>query len=242
MREGGIVISIPTLGMLDVEIVSSLCGLERPPNTAIEHFWPVRYTVDKARDLSAETAIAEQAEYLFFIDHDVILPTKALLRLVARDADIASGLYFTRSKPPFPLVFVDGHPTMDWTPGDVVQVDAVGMGCTLIRRELFEQLEPPWFVTTGQGTEDTHFCRRLREELGIRPVVDTGISCVHKDLATGDRFYLDRETALPMWMDSRGTTHCLPPVAHDACCVVDLTKEDKSEEADCRASGDAVAG
>jgi hypothetical protein len=237
VREGGILLSVPTLGMLDVEVASHLFGLARPLNTALMHCWPVGYSVDDARNFSAEAAIREKCEYLFFVDYDVVLPGDALTRLVSRKADVIGGLYFSKSKPPFPLVLSGGHPTMDWAPGDVVKVDAMGMGCTLIRVDILTQLGPPWFKTGEDATEcdgvaerrfyteDTYFFRRVKDELGIAPYVDTGVSCIHKDLATGERFFL--EDGLPTWADADGTKHVVATVAQTK--VVDLTKESETE-------------
>ena len=51
--------------------------------------------------------------------------------------------------------------------------------------------------------------RKLAKETGIRPVVDTGLCCAHKDLTTGELFFWDRETGEPTWMDLTGEKHVL---------------------------------
>ena len=78
----------------------------------------------------------------------------------------------------------------------VCGVDAVGMGCCLIKADIFKQLDKsnpnkPYFQfgthrkdeNTGvpllQCGEDIYFCNRLTSELGIKPYVSTEIKCDH---------------------------------------------------------------
>jgi len=255
MREGGILISVPTFGTLDVEFASRFYSIELPLNAAVARCWPVGMPVADARNMSVKAAIERGCEYVFFVDYDVLLPPDALTALVARNTEMIGGLYFSKSKPPWPLLLVNGHSSMDWTPGELVKVDALGMGCTLLRVDLLEQLEPPWFktgdstervaeneVVRSYHTEDTYFFKRVREELGVRPYVDTAVRCVHKHLTTGDRFFYDDESGLPAWSDADGEKHIVEPVDHSDCPVRDLTEEDKHEEDSCCAAGDTDAG
>lgn len=65
-------------------------------------------------------------------------------------------------------------------PASLVEADAVGAGCLLIRREVLEAMEPPWFAFNpgGYGGEDFYFCRRAAG-LGYKPVVDLSVQCAH---------------------------------------------------------------
>ena len=76
-----------------------------------------------------------------------------------------------------------------WTPGDILLVDAVHMGATLIKRWVFEKLkeknpDKPFFYYTAKKyeigeSEDFYFCRRLVNELGIKPAVATNVIARH---------------------------------------------------------------
>jgi len=223
--------SVPSFGSLDVEFVTRYYGMGLPVNAAVCRAYPCGLPVAQARNKTVQGAIERNCEYVFFVDYDVLPPADALTRLVARDVPMVGGLYFTKAKPPWPLVLVGGHSTMDWTPGDLVKVDATGMGCMLLRVDLLERLDPPWFDTgaslTEEGrechTEDTYFFGRAKEELGLSPYVDTAVNCVHKNLLTNERFFLDDETGLPTWSEPDGTKHAIPPVGHPACEITDLT-------------------
>ena len=238
----GIVESVPSFGQLDVEFVANLFGQQSPLHTSIYHYFPINLPVAEARNQSVEQALKLECEYVFFRDYDVIAPVNALSVLVTRQLPIVGGLYFSKTKPPFPLLFVDNRPRLDWEPGTLVKVDALGMGCTLIRTELFKKLDPPWFKTGDESvqhsasvvgnskhTEDTFFCRRLREELGVFPHVDTAVLCDHKDLKTQERFYYDTTFGGPAWSDTDGKVHAIAAAGHPKTKVIDLTKESETE-------------
>ena len=75
----------------------------------------------------------------------------------------------------------------NWTPGEVMPVDALGLAFTLIRREVFEemadkQVEPAlnfWFAYgPGHESDDIPFCRRARR-MGFRLAIDTEVELGH---------------------------------------------------------------
>ncbi len=176
--------------------------------------------VGEARCSAVAHARELGCEFLFFLDYDVLVPQKALHRLVVDaqnnpDIDVFSGVYCVKMEPPVPLIYKDrfGNGAFwDWTPGDFL-VDGIvgcGMGCTLIRLSLFDRLgnseDIPWFKTVHDVhpetetnvfvTEDLWFCRRAVEEAGAKIAIDTGILCAHIDPATGVQYVLP-ENSLP---------------------------------------------
>ena len=234
--KNGVFESIPNFGTLDSEFVSNLLVQETPIHTSV--FWclPMNMTVDEARNSSVKMAIERECEYVFFRDYDVICPPNALPILMSRNVDIIGGLYFSKSKPPWPLLFVDNKPSLEWSIGDVVKCDAIGMGCTLIKTEVFKKMEPPWFVTGGESsvedahllasyifTEDVHFCNRMKKELGISPYIDTSLNCAHKDLKTGQKYFFHEKEGSPAWTEKDGSVRCVLPVGHPKLAFVDLT-------------------
>jgi SAM-dependent methyltransferase len=163
----------------------------------------------KAVDLLLEQP--RKPEFLFFIDYDVIVQYDALVKLLMRarhypDYDIFGGVYCSKiGALPEPLMYMrDGEgPYWDWAVGDLVfDLASIHMGCTLIRTSLFERMEfgtdNPLFKSTNEqgrntqgrleikrGSEDIFFCRRAREEVGAKILVDTSILCGHQDRSTG---------------------------------------------------------
>jgi len=62
----------------------------------------------------------------------------------------------------------------------LLPVDGMGLGVSVIKREIFESLEEPWFVMHGEHRgqrygEDLYFFARVRDELGVKPSVDLSV-------------------------------------------------------------------
>ena len=93
-------------------------------------------------------------DYLFQMDDDVRLPLPLRVTLdvlLGHGHPIIAGMYFRGSEPFGSVAFVykdkekgprDGYVSLvDWEPGSMIRVDAVGMGCTLIHRGVFERMQ-----------------------------------------------------------------------------------------------------
>lgn len=129
--------------------------------------------------------------HLFFMDSDMTFPSNTLSRLLQHDKEIVAGLY-NRKIPPFATVIFKSDPSnKEWstynpTPEDkLIEVAAAGTGCMLIKREVFEKLEWPWFSyqpdPNGKQrfmSEDVVFCINAREK-GIITYCDCTIKCGH---------------------------------------------------------------
>lgn len=164
--------------------------------------------------------LKEDFDSLLFIDDDMVFEIDALSRM--RDNkenwkyDIVGGFYTSRQRPTRPQVYrwsekqKKDAPYYGWTyemqhnwePGDVVEVDAVGLGFTLIRRRVFEKLlgnrdadRYAWFLMAQTSvTEDFHFSFLAREK-GFRMAIDTGIHLGHvgNHIYTMDDYLEDRK-------------------------------------------------
>lgn len=150
---------------------------------------------DHARNSSVQALLQSQADWLFFLDSDVIPPHDAVLRLLAHNQPLVSGLYCRRSPPAaVPVMIKNGVWLTDFKQGAVIDVDFVGAGCFLIHRTVFENFPAEngrqrWFDwrVDMQGilppghclSEDFHMCRVVREQMGHKILVDTSIQCRH---------------------------------------------------------------
>ncbi len=214
-----VIIGIPTFGMVSmkwhVQLVDML-RLGKPMNRAVAEMTVIGDTVAEARNKIVADALAwrgahgAQMSHVFFLDDDVFVQRDTLIRLLAHDRDIVSALYYAKTHVPQPLLFAEpyagpAHAFLE-PPIEPALVDcyAHGMGCTLIRREVFEAIDPPWFKTgfgevDAEGehvthTEDTFFLEKARAA-GYAPAVDTGHIVPHYDHVTGDIF--------PSWLRKR---------------------------------------
>jgi len=107
---------------------------------------PLRYTVHDAQNLAVKAAIEGSFEWLLLMEDDTIPPPDALLRFTEymdkADTPVVSGLYFTRSVPPEPMVYRGrgNHYFRDWKLEDRVWVDGVPTGMLLIHTDLLKAM------------------------------------------------------------------------------------------------------
>lgn len=202
-----VVLGIPSFGMVSVWFMGRILGLRMPMNRIVRHMYCVGKEVGEARNEIVAKALAIEEDdpsvrcsHVFFVDDDVLLHPDCLLKLASHHRPIVSGLYYAKTSVPQPLVLSGeyGGTPVTWTPGDLVECFAHGMGCTLIEAEVFRRLRdetdlgvdphgyPNWFTTTRDAglltatgeravfnqTEDVALLRRAAA-LGYQPAVDT---------------------------------------------------------------------
>jgi hypothetical protein len=203
-----IALGIPSFGMVHLFFTARLLNLRMPMNRIVRHFYIVGKEVGDARNEIVAKALAIEdndpslrCSHVFFIDDDVLFHPDVLLKLLSHDRDIVSGLYYTKSSVPTPLVLHGdfGGTARDWTPGDLVECAGHGMGLTLINADVFRKMRdclsvdahgyPEWFKTTKDSsllrpdgipqmfnqTEDMAFLTKAAA-LGYQPAVDTSAS------------------------------------------------------------------
>ena len=236
---GSILLCLPTFGYIHVGMFSNLHTQEVPIHRSVIWHLPVGLPVAEARNSAVEKALEVGSEYVYFRDYDVLAPPTGLGILMARDADVVGGMYCSKQKPPVPLIIKDNRPTLDWEPGDMVKCDGIGMGCTLIKTDVFTRMTEPWFETShvseddkpchSYTTEDMYFCNKLHDELGLYPYCDTAVSCVHIDFESGDRYYFSPDNAAFVWHPKDAPAMFIPPITHPDCRITDLTKESETE-------------
>ncbi len=159
-------------------------------------------TRDKARELIAESALQLNAPYLWFIDDDVEIPQGACrqllktLRSAPADVMAVGGVYPAKRNPLEPVVFkTNGEgPFYNWEKDEIFPVSLIGTGCMMIKTEVFQHLEKPWFkdVDTDmlQITDDAWFCGQL-EAKGFRVLADGHVLCTHWDADTMTPYRLE---------------------------------------------------
>ena len=156
----GLCNSAPPLETPIVNVKSSIVAIARNNGVA------------RAQDLGAD--------FLLFLDSDMVFPRSTLLRLLAHGRDIVGATYLQRT-PPYAILgarLAEAH-----------QADAPGLaemwrlpaGCLLIRMKVFEAMTRPYFrfrhdETTGDVIgEDYDFCDRARQH-GFRIWCDAALS------------------------------------------------------------------
>ena len=187
-------------------LVSSL-----PINTSWGFCLSKDQSIAEARNAIAECALTSKVKYLLFIDDDTAPPNFAVTRLMTilesnPNAAVAGGIYFTKTDPTQPVVgrkFGQG-PSWDWKLGDVFECEVLGTGCMMIKTEVFNLLERPWFneisednptdnVINLKMTDDCYFLQKVLTA-GYKVLADGGTLPLHWDVNTGKYFTVPQES------------------------------------------------
>ena len=170
--------------------------------------------VDKARNDLVKMALKDNCDYVFFIDSDTIIPNGAIDALLAMNVDIASGLYFSKGKPYLPVARVkEGEKHFyleDFEFNQIIEVQGVGMGCCLIKTDVFKKLEFPYFKLEWrkhedidyQIAEDLYFCDEAIKA-GYKVHLNTGVICEHYGIEVGAEHFMIYKEALKQDREDR---------------------------------------
>lgn len=171
-----ILVGTPTTGLVRIEWVGARYGQIIPTNWSnviitpfMDSYIPLRYQVAEAQNLIVMEAVSKDYEWLFLIEHDVVLPPNAFIILNEYmrkcEVPIMSGLYYTRSRPAEPLVYRGRGNSFysNWKMGDLVWCDGVPTGCLLIHVSILKAMwdeSPEYLIKRGSGGT---ICRRVFE-------------------------------------------------------------------------------
>lgn len=126
--------------------------------------------------------VYKDATHIFWIDDDMLVPPNAIVQLLRDDQPIVGGLYFGRQPPHLPIAYrhIEENQWVAVTEfcTGLQEVDAMGFGCMLVRREVFEQMERPYFEFSDRMGEDMYFCMNA-QKLGQKILLDADIKCAH---------------------------------------------------------------
>jgi len=152
-----------------------------------------KHAVDHARNRGVAGFLKTNATHLFMVDDDVLIPEDAIEILASMDAGITAGCYAGvklayKSGPiliPYVMVQVDHRWMSNWFDG-IVECDAVGGGCMMIRRDVLDAVGFPWFrwpqsLENGDVfhfSDDIDFCNRAREN-GFSIKAHGNVRCSH---------------------------------------------------------------
>lgn len=157
---------------------------------------PRRLSIDRMRNFAAKAVLDLGFDYLCFIDDDVLVPWGAIESLLKHDKDIIAGVTLIRGYPYHPMIFdfmgpqlaadgrthyVDNYAEKADPETGLLEVDAVGFSCCLIKAQVLREIRPPYFVTIdGKCTEDVYFCNQAKIERPHTKVwVDTTVKTAH---------------------------------------------------------------
>ena len=158
---------------------TTLMGIE------VHLFFDASTILINQRENLINQAIEVKSEWALWLDSDMMFPPTTLFRLLAHNQDIVACNYMKRSYPFKSVAFMDTNDWESWVPlqseDELLTVEAIGMGCVLMRTSVFEKLNRPYFEYTYQpktkdwGGEDFTLFKKLNG-VGVQLKVDTNLS------------------------------------------------------------------
>jgi hypothetical protein len=162
-------------------------------------------SLPRVRTDLAQSALAWGAEWMLWLDSDMLFPPDTLERLLAFGLDVVGANYPRRMPPHVGTATVQSG--TDLAPcettlakaqaGQPEQVLTLGFGALLMNARVFEGLDRPWFQIVDDGAdgfvgEDMHFLHKLSQH-GFVPHVDHALSW---DIGhVGERVFTFRDRA-----------------------------------------------
>lgn len=195
-KEKSVMVGMPTMGSIHTHLISKIirwckdgAGLYATHKVA---------PVDHARNEIVREFLKTNMDYLFFVDSDTIPPDWALKAMLKSNKDIVTGLT--------PMLRYDDHQDT-WATmynafnrerdengkviktrvaegNGLVEVERCGASCLLIKREVLEKMEEPWFKFDWDEkhrehtSEDIYFCDQARA-LGYKIYANMEVVCKH---------------------------------------------------------------
>lgn len=203
-----VLIAIPTFESITPDTFKALWDMDRGGHEVSFEF--VRgYDCATARNKIAQKALDGGYELLMMVDNDVTPPSDALVNLASHGVDCVSGFYLHRNAANEPSdrtcacrlndrngkAYFNYPAESEYTVGELadmrgrgenlVEIHGGGMGCVLVRTDVFRRVAYPWFDWVNYRderrntlSEDLYFCEELRKK-GIPRHVDTRVACGH---------------------------------------------------------------
>jgi len=124
-----------------------------------------------ARNDLCQQTLRDGHSHLWFMDDDHAFPPQMLHKLLAHDKPLVSPICLTRVHPFKPVQYTERNedndlqylpiPLSKANTDGLVEIQAGGCAGMLIRRDVLEAIEPPWFEYADRS-EDIIFCEKAK--------------------------------------------------------------------------------
>ena len=145
------------------------------------------------RERLAMEAQSIGAEYMLWLDSDMVFPPTTAMRLMAHKENIVAANYVRRQLPAKGVAYEtigDWQNPLPFEPQDeLVEVEGIGMGCMLMKTSILKDIPQPWFEfkwtpkSNDHLGEDMILCQKMTA-LGHKIKVDTQLSMEMRHLGT----------------------------------------------------------
>ena len=186
-----IILGIPHTGTLPVDTVMGLLKIQSKHMINIQLLKSSILYI--SRDSLVEAAIRAQADYIMFLDSDQIINEDTIDRMAAylnNGEDIITTLIFRKDPPYQPCIFSSQKELenkqislqyYDVEGQDLTKpfyVESCGLGCAMIKLDVFKNIKQPWFLPRPYTGEDISFMWEVRQK-GYKILCDPTIEIGH---------------------------------------------------------------
>lgn len=209
-----ILIAVPTFENIYPDTFKSIYDLDRGGHSVAFDF--VRgYDCATARNNIAKKAMAGAYDYVLMVDNDVVLPKDVLINMLDDPKDVCLGYYAHRNndnlytgrvsvcrlRDKSGKLYFDYPLESEYTADEMryflsgaeksghykLQIHGGGMGCALIKVDVFQRISYPWYdwvnykdADRGMLSEDLYFCEKCRKAATpIKIYTDYRAGCGH---------------------------------------------------------------
>jgi len=196
LKKGKLAVLVPCRDMLHAAFAKSLTELVKLNTSS---------GIDTHVIMDASTVLLTQrerlgleaqkvgAEYMLWLDSDMVFPATTALRLMAHNEPVVAANYIRRQLPAKGVAYEtigDWQNPLPFEPQDeLASVEGIGMGCMLVKTAILSKIAQPWFEfgwtpeSNDHLGEDMIFCQKMAQA-GYTVKVDTQLSMEMRHLGT----------------------------------------------------------
>lgn len=196
-----ILIAVPCMDSVPSQFAQSLATLNKVEECVVA--FQMGSLIYNSRNYLATAAVKMEADYILWLDSDMVFPSDTLERLWKdRDkGDIVTGIYYRRVEPYKPVLYsrldIDDN-GCQWEncediKDEIFEVEGCGFGCVLTPTNVFVDVVNRFgnmFSPINGVGEDLSFCWRAKQ-CGYNIVADPGIPLGHVGHYVVDRKFYD---------------------------------------------------
>ena len=186
-------IAVPCFDKIDTAFVNCLERLQRVGECRVALL--SGSLVYAGREELTKMAIAEDTDYVLWLDSDMIFEPDIMERFIKdlnAGCDIVSALCFRRRHPYTPVLYktirigLDGDPNIteeypDYPRDQLFEIDSCGFGAVMMKTKVLEQMAERYhtaFIPLAGFGEDISFCIRAKQ-MGLKIHCDSRIKVGH---------------------------------------------------------------
>lgn len=175
--------------MVDLDFAVTLRMIKLPDNFMIMPIPSVMIHI--CRNMLVRKFLESDCDKIVFLDVDQIFSADVIEKLDSDDKDIVGAMICSRVEPYKACITVKkDNKLFSIFPQEkrLIEVDAIGMGATMIKREVFLKMKKPWFYFSNKRDdieavnddigEDINFCLDAKKA-GFKVYCDTRINPIH---------------------------------------------------------------